>query len=44
MLKRIRNEKHKTNELEKIRKSYDEKMLKIRLASFEREKAMEEVY
>ena len=37
MLRKIDNERRKAEELQKVRQSYDEKMMQLKIASFERE-------
>ena len=44
MLRKIDNERRKAEELQKVRQSYDEKMMQLKIASFEREQKQLEYY
>ncbi len=44
MLKKIENERRKAEELQKVRQSYDEKMMQIKIANYERELKQSEYY
>lgn len=43
-MRKIENERKKAEELMNIRKSYDEKMQKLREASFDRDQRIGEIY